>query len=366
MRLIYLTDRLSDRGGADNHLAQIIDRSVATGHGVTVAFGRDEGGMSLGEEIRRHRFKGLSSRVETSSGIAGLERVLDDADVIHVQNVMNPVVLAMAVDRGRTVVTVQDHRLFCPGRGKTLDDGRPCTTPMAEEVCSSCLPDRAYRRSVMDLTDRRLAALSGAEVVVLSRYMASELAAVGVPEAWVIPPWVEPGPPRAEAGSGFVLGGRLVSHKGAIDGWRAWSEAGRPMPLTVAGSGPVADDLHGTDRVGWLGPDALRKLLRQCRALIFPARWQEPFGILGLEALAQGTPVIVAEAGGTGDWSSRGCLRVPQGDTSAMADAIRRLAGEPGTAMDLGRAGQASVRDRFSAELIGPRLGELYQKVAGC
>jgi glycosyltransferase involved in cell wall biosynthesis len=363
VRLLYLTDRLSDRGGADHHLGQVIAAAVDDHHEVTVAYGREEGAMPRLQRVDYHRVRGLSSMIETSSRLGRLEGLLAMADVVHIQNIMNPAALAMAVKVGRTVVTVQDHRLFCPGQGKTLNDGKACGEEMGEAVCRDCLPDEDYRRSTLELTRRRLDALRGAEVVVLSRYMAEQLAVVGITRARVIPPWVEIGPDRVEPGSGFVLGGRLVAHKGVIGGWKAWRDAGRPLRLVIAGSGPLETELTGADFRGWLSPVDLRVVLRNARALIFPAQWQEPFGILGLEALAQGTPVVVSESGGTGDWSQAGCLRVPSGDVGAMADAIRRFAADPDWALELGREGQAAVRRIFARARIAPSLAELYRSV---
>ncbi len=363
MRLLYLTDRLSDRGGADHHLAQVMSSAADSGHRVTVAFGRDELGGVAPRFATRRRVRGLASPVDTGSGLGSLDELLDDADLVHVHNVMNPTALAAVAGRGRVVVTIQDHRSFCPGPGKTLPDGSPCRRVMSDAACRICLADDGYRRRTLELTRRRLDALAGATIIVLSSYMADELAAVGRPDAVVLPPWLDIGPPGFAAGRGFVLGGRLVAHKGVIDGWRAWRRAGRPQPLVVAGAGPLADRLDGADRRGWLDPPALRRMLRGARALLFPARWQEPFGILGAEALAEGTPVIVAGSGGTGEWSSAGCLRVPPGDVNAMADAIRRLDGEPELASALGAAGREAVERRFGRRRIEPRLHDLYRRV---
>lgn len=363
MRLLHLADRLSDRGGADHHLAQVVRWGVASGHRVTIGCGRVERAATPPDGVVVHRVPGLASRVDASGGLSGLGPLLDAADVVHLHNVMNPTAIATAVDRGRSVATIQDHRFFCPGPGKSLPDGSPCRLTMSEAVCADCLPDRGYRRATLELTRRRLAALGDAAVVVLSDYMAAELDAAGRPGARVIPPWVEVGRERRSAGSRFVIGGRLVGHKGVLDGWRAWCEAGRPMPLVVAGEGPLESRLAGTVRRGWLAPPALRAELRRGRALVFPARWQEPFGILGVEALAEGTPAVVADCGGTGEWSASGCLVVPSGDVTAMADAIRRLAAEPDLALELGRAGRRWVGRRFSRERIAPMLDQLYHAV---
>lgn len=363
MRLLCVTDRLSDRGGADLHLAQVISDAIGFGFRVTVAFGRDEGGTAFPAEARRCRVPGLSGRVASGARLSALDGLLGDADVIHVQNVMNPVALSRATAHGRTVVTVQDHRVFCPGGGKTFPDGSVCSSSMADSVCRTCLPDDEYRKRTLELTQQRLDALKPARLVVLSRYMAAELAAAGLGGARVIPPWIERGATRREAGSSVILGGRMVAHKGVLGGWRAWDLAGRPLPMEVAGAGPLESELEGADLLGWLGPEALVQTLRRARVLIFPARWQEPFGILGLEALAQGTPVVVAAGGGTAEWSDEGCVRVAQGDEAAMAEALGELAADPAAAMALGRAGQEAVGLRFARESIVSKLGELYRSL---
>lgn len=331
---------------------------------MTVAFGRDEGGIAFPAEVRRCRVPGLSNRVASGARLGALDALMDEADVIHVQNVMNPVALARATARGRTVVTIQDHRVFCPGGGKTLPDGSACSTCMDDGVCRACLPDDAYRRSILELTRQRLDALRPAQVVVLSHYMATELAATGITGARVIPPWIERGSARADAGSTVILGGRLVAHKAVLGGWRAWNLAGRPLPMEVAGAGPLETELEGVTLLGWLEPAGLVEALRRARVLIFPARWQEPFGILGAEALAQGTPVVVSDLGGTAEWSRDGCVRVPPGDVAAMAEAVGDLAADSGAARALGRAGQVAVGRRFARERIVAELEELYRGLA--
>ncbi len=358
MRIVYLTDRLDRRGGAGNHLLQVIEWAVAAGHRVTAAAGSFATEPPEGADAVIVR--GLGSAAGRRSGLFRLGPLLEAHDVVHVQNVMNPEALRMAVATGRAVVTVQDHRFFCPGPGRTLPDGSPCRYPMSDEACAACLPDGGYRARLLELTRARLAAIRGARLVVLSAYMARELEAAGLPGASVIPPWVEPGPPRRGAGGTFLLGGRLVAHKAPLDAWAAWRAAGRPLPLEVAGAGPLEDRLAGVRRLGWLDPPALREALARARALLFPARWQEPFGIMGLEALASGVPVVVAASGGTAEWSGSGCLVVAPGDVAAMAAAIAELAGDPERAVRVGREGRAHVMARFSRRRIEPLLEALY------
>jgi glycosyltransferase involved in cell wall biosynthesis len=341
-------------------LLGVIASAGRAGHRLSVGCGKVEAGLELPAGVEIHRIRGLGSRVESGSRLGALPALLDASGLVHVQNLMNPVALRMAVGSGRAVVTIQDHRMFCPAMGKTMPGGSVCEVEMADGPCAACLPDDAYRRRTLDLTRARRDALRGARLVVLSSYMARELELVGLPGAEIIPPWVEPGPERGAPGDYFMLGGRLVPHKGVLDGWLAWRRSATSMPLVVAGEGPLGDRLEGASLSGWLPLGELCRKLYGARALLFPALWQEPFGILGVQALAQGTPVIVADCGGTTDWSDAGCVRVRPGDIDGFAEAIERLADDPQEALRLGRAGRNMVAERFARPALEERLHAMY------
>ncbi len=358
MRVLIATDRLSLHGGADQHLLDVIDALRRRGVSVTVAVGRIEPG-AVPPGLAVHRVRALARMVADTRQLDRLTPLLAAADVVHVQNVMNPAALARLAQHGRMVVTIQDHRVFCPGPGKTLPDGRACETPMSDAACAACLPDAAYREQLLALTEARRAALVGARLIVLSRYMAAELALAGLPGAAVIPPWIDPPTQPPRPGEGFLLGGRLVAHKGIDRAVSAWRLAGCPMPLSVAGAGPLADGLADTRRLSWLSRPALLSVMAASRALLFPSRWQEPLGILGMQALSVGTPVILFSSGGTGEWSGAGCVAVRS--EAGMAAAISALAADPAAALALGRAGQAAVCARFREVPLMEALLGVYE-----
>jgi len=66
-------------------------------------------------------------------------------------------------------------------------------------------------------------------------------------------------------------------------------------------------------------------------AFIFPVLWDEPFGLVPIEAMACATPVIATGTGGSAEFLEHeaNCLLVPRGDARALAAAVRRLAAEP-------------------------------------
>jgi glycosyltransferase involved in cell wall biosynthesis len=365
VHVLFLTDRLSVRGGADQHLLQVVGSAVAAGDQVTVAFGRSDDTAVLPGTVTTLRVRGLAAQTASGARLSSLAPLLEETDLVHVQNVMNPVALERATTTGRAVVTVQDHRVVCPAMGKTLPDGSRCTAPMSPTACASCLAEPAYRRRMLELTRARRDALAGARLIVLSRYMADELVAAGLERPAILPPWVEADDSAPRPGRGFVLAGRLVRHKAVEHAHRAWRRAATDHPLVVAGAGPLASHLDDAEHLGWLSHTRLLEVLDRARALLFPGWWQEPFGIVGVEALARATPVVVAAGGGTTEWSTAGCVCCRPGDVEQMAEGMRRLAEDDELTTGLGRAGRSMVAERFSRDNLEPQLRELYRQIGG-
>ena len=65
---------------------------------------------------------------------------------------------------------------------------------------------------------------------------------------------------------------------------------------------------------------------RDADAVVFPSEWEEPFGLVPLEAMACGTPVVATGVGGSGEFLVDGvnCVRFRAGDPAALAAAVRR------------------------------------------
>lgn len=91
----------------------------------------------------------------------------------------------------------------------------------------------------------------------------------------------------------------------------------------------------------------------------------EPFGLVILEAMNAGRPVIAARAGGVVDIVEDGVsgLLVEPGDVSAMAGAFVKLAGDPSLAGRLGSAGQRRARTVFTMTQNGQKIAEIYTRL---
>ena len=123
----------------------------------------------------------------------------------------------------------------------------------------------------------------------------------------------------------FLLAGRLVPYKRPELAAAAAARAG--VRLVVAGDGRARSAVEAaggsaTDVLGAVTDDVLRDLYRRCRALIFPG--VEDFGIVPVEAMACGCPVIALDAGGARDTVISGVsgVRVTPGRDDVVIDAL--------------------------------------------
>jgi glycosyltransferase involved in cell wall biosynthesis len=121
---------------------------------------------------------------------------------------------------------------------------------------------------------------------------------------------------------------------------------------------PLIDGVH-VRYAGEIGGDVKRRCMAKAAALLMPIRWEEPFGMVMIEALACGTPVIAFPDGAAGEIVIPGVNGFLVDDETAMADAVARL-GEIDP--DVCRA---SVRERYDIGLVGAGYERVYRRVAG-
>jgi glycosyltransferase involved in cell wall biosynthesis len=382
MHLLHVHDRLSVRGGADIHLLSIAALQVAR-HRVSLVVGRVDRAAQPPPGVTLHRIPGLGGRergaARAAEGLRSLTRRLAP-DVIHLHNVLQPEVMEAAVRCGPALATVQDHRAFCPARGRVLPDGAPCQGPISAERCAGCFDDRGYAAMIGALTAARTRALRRFRaVVVLSAYMREELRSQGVEGARlrVIPPfpWSPDGPAalgeELPPGPLVLAAGRMVWAKGFQQLLEAWARARPPLPLLLVGDGPLRPTLQRRARQlelgqvhfpGWLPRPAIEALLSRAQLAVMPSLWAEPFGIAGLEAQARGVPVAAFDVGGVSDWlrPEHGWL-VPAADTGALAQALTE-ASDPERARLRGARAARFVAEHFDPRALMARLDAVYRE----
>src|SRR5205814_1551821 len=157
--------------------------------------------------------------------------------------------------------------------------------------------------------------------------------------------------PKPDAGTLLFLG-RFSPAKGADRAVEAARRTGRR--LILAGKVDEANHRHYTtsiepfidgDRIRYVGEadfDAKRELLAGADALLFPIEWDEPFGLVMVEALSSGTPVIGFRRASVPEVVDDGSTGFIVDDLDGMVEAIGRIG-----AIDRG-ACRASAEARFT------------------
>jgi rhamnosyl/mannosyltransferase len=170
--------------------------------------------------------------------------------------------------------------------------------------------------------------------------------------------------------------GRLIYYKGLHVALAALKDV--PGTLVVIGTGPLESELKAralelgvADRVVWYGhasPDELVGAYLVATALWFPSvARSEAFGLVQVEAMAVGCPVVNTAVPGSGvAWvcrHEREGLTVPVNDPGAFALAARRLLTEPGLRERLASAARERAVAEFDWRIMGARSLDVYRGV---
>jgi len=381
-----------DAGGQNVHVAALARALARRGHLVTVFTRRDHPDLAvevaLAPGVRvRHLDAGPAIRVSKDELLEfvpvmtdGLvEAWADDRpDVVHSHFWMSGLAASAAARTvpGPPIPVV--HTYHALGTVKRRQQGANDTSP-AERV--------AVETRLGHEVDAVLATCSDE---------AFELRTLGLPagKITVVPCGVDlrmfsPTGAAEARGNRHRIGvvGRMVPRKGVglvISALGLLAERGRDdLELVVVGGPGGPDDLEADaearrlsalatqlgvrDRVDFRGQVAQPQLPAVLRALdaVVCAPWYEPFGIVPLEAMACGVPVVAAAVGGLIDTvvDQVTGIHVPPRDPAAIATAIEQIVDQPELAAAMGAAGRRRVCTLYSWDRVAAETARLYQLV---
>jgi glycosyltransferase involved in cell wall biosynthesis len=152
--------------------------------------------------------------------------------------------------------------------------------------------------------------------------------------------------------------GRVEHGKGVEIAVRALEHLPREATLTVDGPGDL--NVNGARVRRTCTPtERIATAYAASDAVLFPVTWLEPWGLVPLEAMSSGRPVVATATGGSAEYLTHehNCLVVPPGDADALAAAVRRLAGDARLRSQLIEGGRATAarftQAAFEAAVVG-------------
>ena len=330
MKVLVVNDFVAFPGGGTSVAHFTAEGLKARGHEVSFLAGmgapaeRPQAAypiVSLGlQDVRaKSRLKGLLDGVYSLAAGKAVRAVLsrfspDDTVVVLHQwtRVLSPAVFE-ALRAFRTLVYAHDYFLACPtGSMYRFDLGRPCRLKPMSPACLAAPCDRESRLHKLVRIVRTalqtwlLARMRACEVVCVSHGQAARYAALfprgrplhALPNIPLRGPGQPPASPRGDRSRRVLYVGRLVDEKGPRDLALAGRAAG--VRCSFVGDGALREELEAQfpehELLGWRSAAATSALMAGARAVVLPSRWPETAGLAALEALQEGTPVLLSQA----------------------------------------------------------------------
>jgi glycosyltransferase involved in cell wall biosynthesis len=378
VRVLQVVDVLAPVGGAQTYLREASELLLAAGHEVGV----------LHEDASAVAPAGVETCLLDAPGTAGW--ILDfEPELAHVHSArLLPHAERLLAGIPR-VHSLHDFAFGCASGTKYFRGGRVCTRAhgpgcFAGAFVGGCvhrLDPRPFLKRYGEIEHELPALRAAGNAIVHSEFMRSVALANGLAaeRVHVVPYFVaraaQPPDPVAERTIAFA--GRVVPEKGLdvlLDALA--TSPGSWDRLRVAGDGwdldrcrRLADRLGIASKVEFLGhveAAGARRAFGHARVVVVPSRWPEPFGLVGLEAMACARPVVASATGGIPEWldGERTGLLVPPGDVEALASAIVSLLDDADRAAAMGLEGWRRV-ERFSPESSLQRLLAVYERAVG-
>jgi UDP-glucose:(glucosyl)LPS alpha-1,2-glucosyltransferase len=169
--------------------------------------------------------------------------------------------------------------------------------------------------------------------------------------------------PASERDAVILFAGRIVADKGAdsfvaacaralpdLPGWQAvmigadrfrLDSPETPFTRSLAAEAKTV----GVRLSGYRDHAGVMAALAHAAIAVVPSRWQEPFGLAALEAMASGAALITTRRGGLGELTEGVSVAIDPDDPAGMAEALLALARDPAARATLARAARARARD---------------------
>lgn len=337
-------------------------------------------GTGLAGKLRAF-FSGIYSPAAERAMTRLIER--EEPDIVHVHNLyplFSPAVLSACRQRNVPVVLhCHSYLLTCPSTFHFRD----------KQLCDKCLGGREYwcllnncRGSVFESAGYALrnAVARKFELfsenvtlfIVLSEFTRCWLIDAGfrAEQVVVLPNMISVPETTVDPADGeyAAFSGRMSPEKGVSVLLTAATQVPN-IPVQLAGDGPQSNLLlaqapRNVIFGGWRGRTEITDFYRKARFVVVPSVWHEPFGMVAIEAMSHGLPVIASRRGGLPEIVDDGVtgLLFEPGDAVDLADKMAILWNDKELCRRMGFAGREKVIRKYSEDVYYMHLQTIYRQ----
>ena len=352
MRVLLLSDWMSNRGGAERYIVSLRD-ALRERHdeAMLVACAGSDAAPACDARVFGSSFPPAQAflQIANPAAQARLRSIVrsfkpDVALVSQFAYHFSPSVFTPLAGIP-VVVTMMDYKAICPLGTRLLPAGTPCV----ERAGISCMSNRCmsvphWIRDLPRYSLIRKGLAAADRIVCPSDWMRRQFSGVGIDAELVRFGVANPNRSFQHTPSShpkFVYLGRLSAEKGVALLVRAFAKFVADVPhasLSIVGDGPLRQTierliakLHIAKAVtltGWLSPEEVDDELSDAWALVAPSIWAEPFGLAVVEAIVRGVPAVVSDSGAFLETVAQNVtgLFFESGNEAALVQSLRRIA----------------------------------------
>ena len=344
-------------GGVQSHIRSLAVQLRARGHEVLVVAprssraGAEEGVAFVGRTVPVPANGSIAPLAFGLGSATTVKRVLGDfaPEVVHLHEPLIPSLSLLAL-----------LRMDVPSVGTFHAS--------AEHSAGYALGRRPLERIARRLSVRT--AVSDAARDLIQRYVPGEY--VLTPNGVDVATFADAAPAEVGDGKKVLFLGRLERRKGLevlIQAMARLRELG--AELLVAGSGPQAKEMRAlAERLlvdarffGRVDDEEKAALFKRADLYCAPGLGGESFGIVLVEAMAAGTPVVCSDLAGFREVAGSSAVLVSSGDPGLLADAIKRVLSDDSLAARMGKAGATTASGFDWGRLVG-NVENIYRRAA--
>jgi glycosyltransferase involved in cell wall biosynthesis len=400
MKILYMNSFSTINGGAERLLYDTSIELLDRGHEIALVIANDDRRANNPEvwprAINRYYLPELILPVYDrnaynkhrhasayQSTIRYLQDILDieSPDVIHVHNFPSLEIFKGINAVPPLVRTVHSFETLCETHLKLLPDGSICNFPKGSSCRTVCGFDDCFR-SVRVRCENRFSKIRFSRFIAISTYIQKVLIDNQFPteKIRVLPNFTRMKPTVAEIAeeNRVLYVGRMTPEKGLLQLIRAMQRMHQKPVLTIIGRDGILGQTSFQDAVvrelassgiqaeiqPWMVGEELSRNYARSKVVAVSSVWPEPFGLVGIEAMLHGKPVVAFDVGGVRDWlqHEKTGYVVPQADLDQYAVRMDQLISDDKLRHEMGDTARRCARAQFTSQRYIYELLGIYME----